>query len=217
MAHHQQRLSAGANQMAHTKWSTPNGAHRATAATHFHTPRCSGSMAFTKLPNCQQHHVEIFRHQKGTNPGAWSSRFWTTVFTSLIYIQLLNAQTAKSVFKPWRRKEGSKGTAPYVLILASDSGEQFHDPVSLYPRKNPRVHTEQETGWVSEDLWTFWRIENLLPLPAIEPEFLGCPTCSPDTIPTRLPLLHTTTKPYTWTLAHSCTFRTIPIRRNHKT
>jgi hypothetical protein len=54
-------------------------------------------------------------------------------------------------------------------------GEQLHAPAALPPGKQRSVPFAWETGWAPEPVWTLLRRHNNLPLPGIEPQFIGRP------------------------------------------
>ena len=73
--------------------------------------------------------------------------FWTTVLISIIHIQLLNAQTAKSVFKPWRRKGGTKVQFHVFWFWHQIAVKSFMTQ-SLYTRERTPPPTHWTGGWV---------------------------------------------------------------------
>jgi hypothetical protein len=60
-----------------------------------------------------------------------------------------------------------------VLYLLDGSG-QLHAPTASPPEKESLLYTIYEALWIPEPVWTLWR-RKLLPLPRIEPRFLGRP------------------------------------------
>ena len=61
-----------------------------------------------------------------------------------------------------------------------DVNGQLHTP-PLYPQEGTLVPTELEGGWVPEPVWIFWRIENHLTLPGLEPRIVQSVT-KPTTV-----------------------------------
>ena len=62
---------------------------------------------------------------------------------------------------------GSSGMAPFILNIGVVSGNI--KPWQIYRWEITPVFIEQKAGWVPEPVWSFWRCENLAPLPEFAP------------------------------------------------
>jgi len=46
---------------------------------------------------------------------------------------------------------------------------QSHAPAASPLRNEPLIPTEKEAGWSPQSVWTFWRRDKFVALPAVEP------------------------------------------------
>jgi hypothetical protein len=81
----------------------------------------------------------------------------------------------------------SGGTAPRFLTWALHGGAFIFTPLPLYLRGySARYSMYKRLGVLQSRSGPFGKLKNLLPLPGIESQLLGCPTRNLVSIPTEL-------------------------------
>jgi hypothetical protein len=81
----------------------------------------------------------------------------------------------------------SAGTAPFInLDTRLDVGVNFKPPPLLHALPTTKEPKRQKAGWTERVAGAFTRAKKVLPLPEIEPRFLGRPPRSLVTTATEL-------------------------------
>jgi hypothetical protein len=86
---------------------------------------------------------------------------------------------------PWRRMKKWRYFSTICTIYRWVVG---FTPWLLYPLgKSPLVSTGWEAEWAPEPAWMLWKTEKTLSPLEVEPQLLGCPSCSPSLYQLRHP------------------------------
>jgi hypothetical protein len=137
----------------------------------------------TVLCNYQKDVKSLLQSREITLGGKWNN--FLCISCAFVFIASIKFYPPM----PWRHIGGSGGIALFILNLGTRWKWVANFTLQLlYLQERTPVPIEQEAGWATEVVWTFWRREKSLAHTGIwTPD--SPPACSLVIIPTMLPRL----------------------------